>query len=184
MTRLFEIAQGVAPLLDGKWRYNRLAEENEKSHWQNRAVLNDDTQAGRQIVFSSCWNRKGRIEISGPLPSGRYSKTRITVGETRNIPAIAADIERRFLPGYLKEWTEAEADQQARAETMELYRHQVDILRRVLPDFRQAHGHQLTGYDEFYFTGGKVRLGGSSADLNLRLPFDDLVRVLMFLKPG
>ncbi len=53
MSRLHDIAQGVAPLLEGQWRYNRLAAESEKTHWQDRATLNDDTKPGRRIVFSS-----------------------------------------------------------------------------------------------------------------------------------
>ena len=183
MSRLHDIAQGVAPLLDGQWRYNRLAAENEKTHWQNRATLNDDTRTGRQIVFCSIWNRPERINIYGSLPE-RYSKTRITVGQGRDTPAIAADIERRFLPGYLTEWDEAEADKRRRAETMALYSHQVDLIRRIAPDFRQAYTQQLTGCDEFYFKGGKVRLSSSGYDahLELSLPFDKLVRVLIFLK--
>ena len=114
MSRLHDIAAGVAPLLEGQWRYNRLVEESEKTHHRHRATLNDDTLPRRQILFSSIWNRPERIEISGRLPA-RTGKTRITVGQGRNIPAIAADIERRFLPGYLTEWIQAEACQRQRA---------------------------------------------------------------------
>jgi len=94
-----------------------------------------------------------------------------------------AEIERRFLPGYLTEWIQAEADKRQQAETMALYRHQVDLIRRMAPEFRQAYRQALTGCDEFYFQGGKVRLSssGTNAHLELSLSFDELVRVLMFL---
>ena len=184
MSRLHDIAQGVASFFDGQWHYNRLAAESAKTHWGNRATLNDDTRAGRQIVFCAIWNRPERIEIYGSLPERYSSKTRITVGQGRDIPAIAADIGRRFLPGYLKEWDEAEADKRRRAETMALYSHQVDLIRTIAPDFRQAYAQELTGCDEFYFKGGKVRLSSSGYDarLELNLSFDELVRVLIFLK--
>ncbi len=183
MSRLHDIAQGAAPFLDGQWRYNRLAAESTQTHWGNRATLFDATRPARQIVFCAIWNRPERIEIYGSLPE-RYSKTRITVGQGRDTPAIAADIGRRFLPGYLTEWDEAEADKHRRAETMALYSHQVDLIRTIAPDFRQAYTQALTGCDEFYFKGGKVRLSSSGYDahLELSLPFDELVRVLMFLK--
>ena len=183
MTRLHDIARDVAPLLEGQWRYNRLAAESAKTPWGNRATLNDDTKPGRQIVFSSIWNRPERIEIYGTLPE-RYSKTRITVGQGRDTPAIAADIERRFLPGYLNEWDEAEACKRQRAKTMVLYMHQVDMIRTIAPDFRQAYTQELTGCDEFYFKGGKLRLSSSGYDahLELSLSFDELVRVLILLK--
>lgn len=183
MTRLFEIAKGVAPLLEGRWRYNHLAEQDQKNHWADRATLNDDTERSRYIVFSSIWNRPDRIEIYGHLPE-RSSKTRITVGQGRDIPSIAADIERRFLPEYLIEWTNAETCQCQRAETMALYQHQVDLITKIAPEFRQAYRQQLTGCDEFYFKGGKVRLSSSGYDahVELSLPFADLVRVLMFLQ--
>ena len=184
MSRLHDIAQGAAPLLDGQWRYNRLPAESTQTHWGNRATLFDATRPGRQIVFCAIWNRPERIEIYGSLPERYSSKTRITVGQGRDIPAIAADIGRRFLPDYLREWDEAEAAKRQRAETMALYSHQVDLIRRIAPDFRQAYTQELTGCDEFYFKGGKVRLssGGYDAHLELSLSFDELVRVLMFLK--
>ncbi len=47
MDRLFEVAKGIAPLLDGRFRYNRLVEEMTKFDWGNRAILNDDAQHGR-----------------------------------------------------------------------------------------------------------------------------------------
>jgi hypothetical protein len=51
MDRLFALAEEVAPLLTGQWRYNRLAEKRSDVRHANEAVLNDDTQPGRQLVF-------------------------------------------------------------------------------------------------------------------------------------
>ena len=181
MTRLFDIARGVAPLLDGRFRYNRLEEEKANYDWGNRAVLSDDTKTGRQIIFKNCWRKSGRIEITGLMPRG-YGRTAITVAQTRDIPAIAGDINRRFLPPYLEEWNTRQAEINDRAAKLEAYGHQVDLLRRICPEFRKSQHGELTGYDEFYFQNGQVRLSSdSNSQLRLSLPFDDLVRVLMYL---
>jgi hypothetical protein len=184
MTRLFEVAQGVAPLLKGQWRYNQLAAQCSEHRAGNRAVLNDDTKPRRQIIFRPAWHTPGRIELYGLLPTDYPSNTKITVAETRSVPAIASDINRRLLPGFLAEWTEAEARCQKREAEMELYRHQVDLLRRFVPEFAQYPNRgRLTGSDEFYFRDGRLQLfsSGFKASLRLSLPFDEMVRVLMAL---
>ena len=186
MTRLFEIAAGIAPLLNGSWRYNRMEEErSERCDWLNKAVLNDSAHPGRQIVVSPIWNKPERIKIRGRIPHG-YCRRTITVAQRRDIPAIAADINRRFLPGFAEEAEAAAASHAHEQERLETYRHQVDILRRFLPGFRHPHSRTLTGSDEFYFKGGSIRMSayGHDADVKLSLPFDDLVRLLMFAYGG
>jgi hypothetical protein len=56
MTRLFALAEEVAPLLTGQWRSNRLAEQRSDIRHANEAVLNDDTQR----AGSWCYGRAGR----------------------------------------------------------------------------------------------------------------------------
>ena len=180
MSRLFEIAQGIAPLLDGSWRYNRLEEERHGSEWMDKAVLHDAVCPDRQITVSGIWNKPDRICFRGRVPHG-HIRTSITVAKRRDIPSIAEDVNRRFLPGFADEAEAAKACHDHRQAEMENYRHQVDILRRFLPGFRHPHSQTLTGSDEFYFQGGGVRMSAYSygTDVKLSLPFDDLVRVLI-----
>jgi hypothetical protein len=179
--RLFELTQGVAPLLPGQWRYNHLAEKRSDVRHANEAILNDDIQPGRQLVFRPCWDSPGRIRIAGSLPQG-LSKTHITVSEERTPAAVAGDITRRLLPDYLAEWKDTETRRRERESEMELYRHQVDLLRRFVPEFHQLYNRTLSGADEFHFQDGSVQLYSNyKASLQLSLPFEDLVRVLMAL---
>lgn len=181
MTPLFTLAEEVAPLLTGQWRYNRLAEKRSNIRHANEAVLNDDTQPGRQLVLRPSWETPGRIRVAGVLPQG-LSKTRITVSEQRTSPAIAGDINRRLLPAFLAEWQAAITRRQAREAELELYGYQVELLRQFVPEFHQLYRRDLTGADEFYFQDGALRLySGYNATVRLSLPFTDLVRVLMAL---
>ena len=93
MTRLFALAEEVAPLLTGQWRYNRLAETRSDIRHANEAVLNDDTQPGWQIVLRPCWDMPGRLQIRGSLPQS-MSRVKITVCEQRPARAVAGDINR------------------------------------------------------------------------------------------
>lgn len=184
MERLFTLAQSVAPLLTGEWRYNRLAEERRDYAHGNRAVISDDTKPGRRIVLRPCWRVAHRIEVYGELPSDRSSQTKITVSPKRSARAVASDINRRLLPDFLKEWEQAEAYHEKRTAELERYRHQVDLLKRFVPDFRLLHGGQdLRGDDEFSVPHGTLRMyaGDYQATLKLSLPFEDLVKVLMLL---
>src|SRR5712691_11937503 len=181
MDRLFALTEAVAPLLTGQWRYNRLAETRSDIRHANEAVLNDDTQPGRQLVFRPCWNISGRIQIRGSLPES-MSREKITISEQRPARAVAGDINRRLLPGFLKEWQEVETRRRQREAELELYRHQVELLAKFVPEFHQLYNRSLTGADEFHFKDGSVYLYSSyKATLRLSLPFADLVRVLMAL---
>lgn len=184
MDRLFAVAQGVAPLLTGQWRYNQRAAVQSAVRQGNRAVLNDDTQPGRHIVLRPAWQRPGRIEVFGMLPTDYPSQTRITVAETRPIAALAGEINRRLLPRFLTEWTAAEERRQQQAAAMDLYRHQVELLQTFVPAFGPSPNRdRLTGADTFSFRDGRVQLfsSGVKASLRLSLAFDDVVRVLMTL---
>jgi hypothetical protein len=181
MDRLFALAEEVAPLLTGQWRYNRLAEKRSDVRHANEAVLNDDTHPGRQLVFKPCWEMPGRIQIRGSLPES-LSREKITVSGERSARAIAADINRRLLPVFLKEWQEVETHRRQREAELELYRHQVELLTKFVPEFSLRYNRSLTGADEFHFTDGSVQLSSSyKATLRLSLSFPDLVRVFMAL---
>jgi hypothetical protein len=181
MERLFALAEEVPPLLTGQWRSNRLAEQRSDIRHANQAVVNDDTQPGRQLVFRPCWDIPGRVQIRGSLRES-LSRVKITVSEQRPARAVAGEINRRLLPGFLQEWQEAETRCRQREAELELYRHQVELLRRFVPEFSLRYNRELSGADEFTFRDGSVQLYSNyKASLRLSLPFADLVRVLMAL---
>jgi hypothetical protein len=65
---------------------------------------------------------------------------------------------------------------------LEFYRHQVDLLRRFVPEFEQRYSRLPSGTNKFYFRDGSVPLYSSyKANLRLSLSFADVVRVLMAL---
>jgi hypothetical protein len=107
MERLFALAEEIAPLLTGQWRSNRLAEQRSDIRHANQAVVNDDTQPGRQLVFQPCPDKPGRIHMRGSLRES-LSRVKIILSEQLPARAVAGDINRRLLPGFRQEWREAE----------------------------------------------------------------------------
>lgn len=63
---------------------------------------------------------------------------------------------------------------------MELYKNQVDLLRRFVPEFSVQYGRkQLSGADDFWFRDGRLRMFASHAKASLELSI--VVRVLKVL---
>lgn len=181
MHRLHEIAVECIPFLNGKWRYL----ENEAwTEYRQRAVLQDDTAHGRRIILSDYYGGEGRLEVMGVFPD-RWSETpRITVAMSRSIPAISADINRRFLPVYLKEWEKAKALYDEGKERQEDLRIRVNLLKHIVPSMRPSwHSHKEVATD-YYLSKGKLRLSpyDDNVHLEIKLSFDQLVRVLHLLK--
>lgn len=68
-------------------------------------IVNGD---GASLFMRIIWNNDSRIEISGTYPKTQYSiygfgNHEITVSRLKSAKAIAGDITRRLLPGYLKD---------------------------------------------------------------------------------
>ncbi len=171
MERLFALAEEIAPLLTGQWRSNRLAEQRPDIRHANQAVVNDDTQPGRQLVFQPCPDKPGRIHMRGSL---RESLSRVNIILSEQLPAraVAGDINRRLLPGFRQEWREAETCRQAQEAKLELDRHQVALLRWFVLEFSLRSNRELSGADEFCFRDGSVQLSSShKASLRLSLRF-------------
>lgn len=61
---------------------------------------------------------RGRLEIHGVWPKGRWPKERhgITIASDKPAEKIAAEIQRRFLPGYYAEYAEQKKLADADAE--------------------------------------------------------------------
>jgi hypothetical protein len=123
--QLGQIVRALAQLIPG-WQYQPADGD---SAWRSWGQLTRADGAG--IYF---YQQRDRIEIAGDWPrsesygifspSGyqgtRYS--RITVALKRSAEAIAAEMERRFLPGYLEEYAKKvterdEYDQKTQVQT-------------------------------------------------------------------
>ena len=185
MSRIEEIARGVAPLLDGSFRFNERAVATNANYWDGRHVINDDEQTGRQLYFSRERLKTDRVAVWGMLPNRRSCSVRITVSETRTVPAIAEDINRRFLPYFVKEWRTVFEQERARTDQLDMYRHQVNLIKGIVPNLHIPSHSRLEGNDEMYFQNGRLRMyaRGHDSELSIRLPFDDLVRLFKFLFP-
>ncbi len=128
MNRLHEIAMGCVPFLNGKWRYLK----NEAwTEYRQRAVLQDDTEHGRRIIVSDYYGGEGRLQVTGSFPNRYSNNLKITLGMSRSIPSISADINRRFLSEYLKEWKKAKTLHQQHLDREENLRIRVELLKQI-----------------------------------------------------
>jgi hypothetical protein len=78
--------------------------------------------------------------------------------------AVANDINRRLLPNFLQAWQKAETRRQAQEVELEFYRHQVDLLRRFVPEFEQRYSRLPSGTNKFYFRDGSVQFYSSEGE--------------------
>lgn len=126
--QLAQIVRALPDLIPGwGWRH----EPADPGSWKDWGRLTRDDGAGLWFGLSA-----GRIEVVGDWPRSTMGSrqsfnpssyqeteyTRITVALKRSADAIANDIERRFLPGYLAEYEKKikardEHDRKARAQT-------------------------------------------------------------------
>ncbi len=96
-TELYQIAQKLADTLPA---WSLTSDQTKNSCY---ALLAGPDDAGMGIELDT---RKtpARLIISGRYPTGYYpaknNRPKITISSARSIEAIAADIERRFLPDY------------------------------------------------------------------------------------
>jgi hypothetical protein len=181
----FRIATEAAPFINGAWRFNNTF--TSQCHRQGCAVLSDDRQPGRAIEFFASWSAKDRITIKGTLPSlgahDRYTN-QITVAPHRSGKAVAGDINRRLLPDYLDAWTKRQAEIAADRARVDLHKIKLDMIKSYCPELRARYGGKLEDTHDLRTRFGELRLWYQSqrADLTLALSFDDLIRVLHFLK--
>jgi len=183
--RALKLAQTVAPRLDGAWRFNRLASEN---HNWNYFVLTDDATPGRQIEIAP-YTKYGdqRLEIFGRLDRlGAHSQRSqtITVSQNRSPHSIAADINRRLLPGYLDDWIEREAYIEKSGRESTEHGQKIDLLRRVAPELRASDWREIdNNTTEFRFQYGSVQMWRSyhKTTVTLDLSFAETLQVLHFV---
>jgi len=183
--RAQEIAAAVAPLLIGAWRFNRRATE---AHVWQHVVLSDDAAPGRGIEFKSYMQGGARFEVSGQLPSQGGSWWRspsITVSQDRTPRAIAGDINRRLLPGYLALWEKRRADIERHLSEDAEHLQRYELLRKAAPDLTTFyHNHPVLSSDSFRFSKGKVRMHRryDRLTLELSLSFAQVLQILFFLQ--
>lgn len=104
------VARAVVEHLPG-WFYDESAQRDRDDELRRSASLQN--KDGAEVYMHPVWNKPGRLEIAGTMPSkngtvyGRTIPDRITVSAKRGAKAIARDITRRFLPGYLELYANA-----------------------------------------------------------------------------
>lgn len=180
MADLFTKTKVIAPFLKGVWRYHHLEERN-SAGYGDRAVLLCAAHPEIHITIRPCWNKAERFRIGGSFPYGRFDKT-ITVSAERPAEAIAADIARRLVPDLLADSAIKRMEQEQRTRELEAYKVKIDLVRSIVPDMRKIYRQDLTGYDDqFCMSDGKIRTSKHSARLEITLPYDTLIKVLMLV---
>lgn len=136
--RLLNLVKDLPELLPG-WRFNSLPlkhdpEAIELIGERGAAIcfrLRVDQPAGRASVFGRFPGRCapghwGVLGYNEPMPAINFSLS-------RSAQAVANDIKRRFLPGYLCLHAKCLIAQQARAVENEAFSHRVDAFLKIAP---------------------------------------------------
>lgn len=146
---------------------------------------------GQEIDFRVPWNKPDRIEISGGFGNGLAQhlsyredreKTSITVAAGKDPKRIAADIEKRLLPGYIRELKKAKerkqsADEYAANQRNVLERIQAAVGGGHIPDHTKEtlYCSNFHGLTVKYYSGYDVRI-------EMNLPVEMLIEVIEFIK--
>jgi len=167
--------QKVALYLGLPWKYNHL----HTSNWSFEII----DGAGRGLFFSM---DSQKFRISGNFPCGRYYSEygeykAIGVSASRPAKDIAADIERRLLPYYLKAYAQAKEAKQKRQEEKEHLELIAQVLCRVTGGRVQS---QSRAAHTIYFEEGHIELWHNNdvtMQLN-RLTADQAIKVIAALR--
>lgn len=171
-----KVAEGVAPLLGDGWTF-----KDDPSHWGGTVLGPDDAD----LFFRMDGKR---LVVSGSYPHGAYNKVygyethRITVSPDRPYEAIAKDIQRRLLPGYLPELASVLDRVRKHDEGVDAQTRVADELAAILGETPRAG--EVGIYQTTHGTYGKVRVlhGGDHVSLELsNLDADRAKRILAIL---
>tara|TARA_R110002072_G_scaffold54002_1_gene141969 strand:- start:25 stop:606 length:582 start_codon:yes stop_codon:yes gene_type:complete len=181
MNRPCEIAPTIARLLPGNWRFHQIESQRASEHRPGAVIQNDDRTALR-IFLNQCWRDDKRLTISGPVPGQhtRYpQERRITVAASRSAEAIAGDINRRFLPGYLKACEAGEKFAEGRNAVERDKELKFSLLKRYLPEMRENRSSRLSHRCRF----GQIDLSYDRERVHIdgQLPFDLFIAFLASL---
>lgn len=185
---LIELAQGAAPHLKGRWRYNALETTNRSRGWLKVAVITDTNQVGRAVELRESVMQSGRVSVSGDIPklTGQIyrSEQTITVSPTRTGRAISGDINRRLLPAYLEEWSSRIADNEMQLARNAEFLQKLHLIQSFLPTLKSGNGRNFVDSDSFRFRcredlHGQITMYKSYNRIRLEvtLGFDDLLKL-------
>lgn len=176
--RLNEVIAAVMPHLAGTWA----ADANHNMIGENDAVLH----------FGIPWNKPDRFEICGGFGNGLSQhlsyhgdreKTSITVAAGKDPKRIAADIEKRLLPGYIRELSKTKRKKQ---DADDYATNQRSVLERIQAAVGEGahiptHNRETLYCSQFhgmalkYYSGPMVRI-------DIDLPIEMLIAVIGFIK--
>lgn len=166
----------IALYLGAPWKFNRLGAP---SDWRFEII----DGAGRGLFFRL---DKDKFRISGAFPRNRTSLyhtqiPRIGVSHSRPAKAIAADIQRRLIPAYLKSYAAAAEKYQAEQEQ----ERQLDIIAEMIRKASNGRCINERNSDRrIYFDKGEARFwNDQKIHLTLRdLSVEQAVKILAGLK--
>lgn len=164
---LAQLAKAVADWLPPGWRFNAL----ETPEFQDVEILGPNRM---RLAFRHSWQQKGMITIYG-----RDSRQSINCNPSRTPKSIAADIKRRLLDDYAKEFSEW---QQNRSEQAEKTR-QLNLVAQCFERLGlkrqtwQCQSHEIV----LHAPGCTAKVSDYRTELEIRVSADDALRVVGFL---
>lgn len=164
---LAQLAKAVADWLPPGWRFNGL----DSPEWEDAEILGPDRM---RLAFRRSWHHKGMITIYG-----RDSRQSINCNPSRTPKAIAADIKRRLLDDYAKEYAEWQANRTEQAEKtrqLELIAQCFERLGLVRQSW-QSTSYEITLHGQ----GCTAKVSDYRTELEIRVSADDALRVVGFL---
>ena len=184
--RLILEGRTIAHLLPGAWRF--IASEswlNKVEQYRERLVIRNDDDRTQEIHLQDDWKDADRWRVWGNHMSRDGG---IGCAKSRGPEAIARDIERRFLPDYLKAHGEWRVNDKARGAAQAAYEIKRDLVLRTIPGAREcSHTFRPVGGEKrIYFKGGSMKTYVGYRDdkwsMTLDVSFEDAMRVLCMLK--
>lgn len=198
---LLKLAESIANYMEG-WRADRRPVPQDHRH-QGATLLGDQ---GKAIRLYQSYQSKGKVTVRGICPdyglnhcerrnaSLPHGSESINVSPARNPKHIAADIERRLLPGYeaiLPEAAKRAQEYKKRVSTLEHIEHALLDVAPELRPYQQNDGsserrYYIYGKDNQPFRSGEIRIssyGCYSCDLDLNdVPLSTTFQILALLR--
>jgi hypothetical protein len=163
MSELRDFGLALAERLPG-WAFD-------EPHWteyQHVARLVNQEIPGARMYLNGT-RQRGRVEVSGSYPEGVYIRTEervnITVSTTREIDAVAKDIQRRFLGAYLRVFQSAMERAYQTAQAQVRARDVADELAAI-SGCDATHGRDAS---EIWTRHGKIVIGVGSDEPHITM---------------
>lgn len=188
-----ELARAVAPLLRGEWRFdNRSQEHCNYVRHRDAYIFNANKPRMRFWLGTPgeyCHRKKGAAagdySVFDRALINSHARARIMYSPHRTAKSIAGDINRRFLPDFIKEWEQAEQQEAKGREQIEAFELIEQMLKRIVPGMRKSWerrsrttGHYYTELNGLVFTLYQQNISIEQCNLSI----DQFVRLIDFLK--